>query len=211
MRYGQLPKELGQHEVDCREMMFYQYLPIKMPDKTQPIYEQRLKYFDNLVGIICCDFIGTFGLDKYVSYYIYLTAKYMYQSPHCSFNREGYHSDGFMTNDINYIWCDKNPTVFNSSYFELTEDDAASLSEMQSQALPEREVCYPENTLLRLNQYNIHKVSDTVEGGMRAFLKISFSSDMYDLLGNSHNYLIDYDWHMRSRKPNRNIPQNIKI
>ena len=29
MRYGELPKPLGIFEVECNEMMFYQYLPIK--------------------------------------------------------------------------------------------------------------------------------------------------------------------------------------
>lgn len=30
MKYCELPKNLGVHEVLCSEMMFYQYLPIKM-------------------------------------------------------------------------------------------------------------------------------------------------------------------------------------
>lgn len=43
--------------------------------------------------------------------------------PNCSFNRMGYHSDGFLTDDINYIWCDNNPTIFNISAFNLTLDE----------------------------------------------------------------------------------------
>lgn len=45
---------------------------------------------------------------------------------------------------------------------------------------------------------------------MRAFLKVSFSKDKYDLLGNSHNYLMDYNWEMKARKEDRNIPQSSK-
>lgn len=30
MKYGQLPKSLGIFEVECKEMMFYQYMPIKL-------------------------------------------------------------------------------------------------------------------------------------------------------------------------------------
>jgi len=209
MKYGNLPKDLGTFEIECKEMMFYQYLPIKMPTETQPFYEARLKCFDKLIGAICCDYIGEFGLDNYVNSYVYLTAKYMYQMPNCSFNRPGYHSDGFMTDDINYIWCDKNPTVFNSSDFVLTMDDSGSLIEMEQQAKPENEIKYNENTLLRLDQFNIHKVADIKESGMRAFLKISISKDKYDLIGNSHNYLISYDWEMKERKPQRNIPQSL--
>ena len=127
MRYGELPKELGIFEVEAKEMMFYQYLPIKMPNETQPIYEQRLKCFDALVGAICCDYIGEFWLDNYVNSYVYLTAKHLYQMPNCSFNRTGWHSDGFLTDDINYIWCDKYPTIFNKTDFDLPLDDLLSM------------------------------------------------------------------------------------
>lgn len=208
MKYGQLPIDLGIHEVSCNEMMFYQYLPIKMAGVVNPVYEERLRCFDKLVGVISCDFIGVFGLDNYVKSYVYLTAKYMYQLPNCSFNRMGYHSDGFMTDDVNYVWCDKYPTIFNKTYFNLTFDDLASLEEMEQQAALFNEVSFCENSLLRLNQYNIHKVSEVSKGCMRTFLKISFSNDKYDLIGNSKNYLIDYNWEMKSRKETRNIPQS---
>lgn len=208
MIYGDLPVTLGTHKVIIPEMMFYQYLPIKFPTVVKPIYEERLKCFDDLIGNICCDFVGEFGLDRYVDSYVYLTAKHMYQMNNCSFNRMGYHSDGFLTDDINYIWYNKNPTIFNNSYFNLTLDDSISMDEMNKQALKEYELTYPENSLLRLNQYNIHKVNDFQQPGMRGFVKVSFSKDKYDLLGNTHNYLIDYNWDMKERKAERNIPQS---
>lgn len=211
MRYGDLPKELGIFEVEAKEMMFYQYLPIKMINQTQLIYEPRLKCFDALVGAICCDYIGEFGLDNYVNSYVYLTAKYLYQMPNCSFNRTGWHSDGFLTDDINYIWCDKYPTIFNKYYFELPLDDLLSMEAMEEQAMPFNNVTYKENQLLRLNQFNIHKVAPIKNGGMRTFLKISISKDKYDLIGNSHNYLLNYNWEMKPRKDTRNIPQSKKI
>lgn len=209
MRYGELPKELGIFEVECKEMMFYQYLPIKMPNETQPIYEQRLRCFDKLIGAICCDFIGEFGLDNYVSSYVYLTAKFLYQMPNCSFNRTGWHSDGFLTDDINYIWCDKYPTIFNKTDFNLPLNDLLSMEEMEKQAIPFNDVIYKENQLLRLNQFNIHKVAPIEKGGMRTFLKVSISKDKYDLIGNSHNYLLDYDWQMKQRNEVRNMPQSV--
>lgn len=207
MEYGELPHKLGIFNINCKEMMFYQYLPIKMIGEVQPVYEQRLKIFDELVGAVCCDFIGEFGLDKYVDSYLYLTAKFLYQLPKTSFNRLGWHSDGFLTDDINYIWCDKFPTTFNNSKFNLTLDDCLSMKEMEEQALVENNVVYEENRLLRLNQYNIHKVSDVTEGCMRTFVKLSFSKDRYDLVGNSHNYELNYEWEMKDRKVERNIPQ----
>lgn len=197
--YGELPKQIGTCEIECKEMMFYQYLPIKLIGNTMPIYEDRLKCFDGLVGIICCDFVGSFGLDKYINSYVYLTAKYMYQKDGCSYNRPGWHSDGFMTDDINYIWYDKDPTIFNAAKFDLTMDDYHSLLEMNQQYKWELNKTYPANTILRLDQYNIHAVGNTTNG-MRIFVKVSFSKDKYDLIGNSHNYLLDYNWEMKPRK-----------
>ncbi len=209
MKYGELPIQLKQYDIHCSEMMFYQYLPIKLPIETQPTFEERLNCFKEIIGSICCDFIGVYGLDKYVASYIYLTAKYLYQKPDCGFNRPGYHCDGFMTDDVNYIWSDRFPTVFNKTEFNLSMDDSGSLVEMEQQAIPENEITFPEKTLLRLNQYNVHKVADISEAGMRAFIKVSFSNDKYDLIGNSHNYLIDYNWDMKERQSERNIPQSI--
>lgn len=211
MNYGELPKSLGLHQIDVNEMMFYQYLPIKFPEKTDIIYEERLRCFDKIIGIICCDYIGEYGLDRYVNSYVYLTAKNMYQNNNCLYNRPNWHSDGFLTDDINYIWSNKLPTTFNGSTFNLCHDDSQSLIQMEAQALPINDKFYSKNELLRLNQYCIHKVSDIKEGCIRAFLKISFSLDKYDLVGNSHNYLLDYNWQMRNREISRNMPQNKSI
>ena len=121
----------------------------------------------------------------------------------------GWHSDGFLTDDINYVWCDKYPTIFNKTDFDLPLDDLLSMEEMDKQAMPFNDVQYNDNQLLRLTQFNIHKVAPITKGGMRAFLKVSISKDKYDLIGNSHNYLLDYDWQMKERKQERNIPQSV--
>ncbi len=208
MPYGELPLELGVFKIKCDEMLFYQYIPIKLADKFPCIYEQRLICFSELIDTICADFISDFGIKKYLDSYVYLTAKHLYQTPNNSFNRKGYHSDGFLTNDINYIWYDTNPTIFNTSNFNLNLDDKLSLMEMAEQANVENDISFNENTLLRLDQFNIHRVADTDKGGMRTFIKVSFSKDKYDLIGNSHNYHLDYNWKMVERKVERNIPQS---
>lgn len=208
MKYGELPKELGLFKVDCKEMMFYQYLPIKMPREASPTYESRLSCFNKLIDEICEAFIKEYGACTYLNSYMYLTARHMYQVPNCTFNREGYHSDGFLTDDINYIWCDKYPTIFNKTLFNLIPDDKIAIKMMEMQAESRNEVTYQENQLLRLNQFNIHKVAPIKEECMRTFLKVSFSKDKYDLIGNSHNYLFNYKWDMKSRNKERNIPQS---
>lgn len=206
MRYGELPTSLGIIEANVEEMFFYQYLPVKLAGQIQPVYEDRLKVFDVIIGRIACHFIGSFGLDAYKNHYMYVTAKHMYQKPNCEFNRPGWHSDGYLTNDINYIWCNNNPTTFNTFPFKLSADHELSLTEMEQQAMKKHEVLYADNEILMLNQYNIHRVTPTKNAGMRAFLKVSFSLEKYNLIGNTHNPLIDYNWEMKPRKIERNHP-----
>lgn len=210
--YGQLPVVVGKYELQVREMMFYQYLPVKVPGSYEIIVEERIRVFDKLVGIAAGNFIGEFGLDRYVASYAYLTAKHLFVSPDYNMNREGWHSDGFMTDDINYIWSDTVPTVFNDSKFNLTQDDKLSLEQMHLQADPKRDHVYVDNILLRLNQYVIHKCGEITKGTMRTFFKLSISKDEYDLEGNSVNYGLEYPFknRMRKRGIDRNIPQNVK-
>ena len=155
---------------------------------------------------MCCDFVGSFGLNRYVDSYVYLTAKHQYQRNHQGFNRPGWHSDGFSTDDISYIWSDKQPTIFNSGDFYLSDDDSFSMKEMEQQALEENNFFYPNNSVVRMDQYSIHKVGEYEEGD-RAFIKICFSKDQYALKGNSINYELDYDWEYQDRHKERNIPQ----
>lgn len=207
MKYGAQPAWLGVHEVQCVEFMFYQYLPVKLAGQTAVAREDRLKPFDTLLGTICCDYVGFRGLDEFVASYVYLTAKRMYQSPGCPMNRPGWHTDGFGTNDINYIWFDHTSTIFNYSNFDLPEDDNGSMSAMAIQADPSNDTTFADGSLLRLDQFVVHRVSAVPCTEPRTFLKVSFSRDKYDLAGNAHNPLLAYDWPMRERVLTRNVPQ----
>lgn len=205
--YGKLPKNLGAMRVETNEMFWYQYLPIKFPGSEIKI-EDRLKCFTAMIGKAACDFVAEDGLERYNDSYIYLTAKRLFQKD-VPFNRPGFHSDGFLTNDVSYIWSDKQPTVFNCSNFSLSLDECESLQEMERQALSENNFIYPNSVLLKLDQYVIHKVGGLVPG-VRTFVKICFSKDKYDLEGNSHNYMFDYDWKLRKRGEIRNVPQKLE-
>lgn len=208
-KYGELPTIVATDlELVASEMMFYQYLPIKMQGYYGVKREPRLNFITPLLDICFEDFMDNYGFEDFKKCYVYVTVKYLYQITGCSFNRFGWHSDGFMTDDVNYIWSDQQPTVFNTSNFSLSQDDEKSLVEMNQQALSINNITFENRTLLRLDQYNIHKVSDEPFNGMRTFVKVSFSPDKYDLEGNSHNHLIDYNWPMQKRSASRNIPQS---
>ena len=205
--YNKTPKNLGIFKCNVQELFSYTYLPIKLRGGAEPVVEERLKVFNNLIGRACCDFIGSFGLDLYIDSYIYLTAKHQYQREGSGFNRPGWHSDGFGTEDISYIWSNCQPTIFNSGPFVLSEDENLSMKEMENQARPENNYSFPNNSLLRMDQFSIHRVAE-YEGGNRAFAKICFSRDIYNLRGNSINYLLDYSWEFVERLKERNVPQN---
>ena len=100
--------------------------------------------------------------------YAYLTCHNLYQ---CGkpFNRPGWHIDGFGTDDVNYIWSNKQPTVFNHGPFSLSDDDKQSMIDMNNQAKEENNFTFPDCSLVRINS-SVHKVGDLVEG-MRCFLK----------------------------------------
>lgn len=208
--YGVLPVLLGHIPIEVTESMFYLYMPIKIAGNSfvAKHVDKRLKIFMPLIEAAYQDHFQVYGLKARLDSYMYLTVKHGYIGPGMPGNRPGYHSDGFLTDDINYIWCDANPTIFNNSSFDLTLDDQISLQEMEDQANPEYEITYPPYTLLRLDQYNIHKVAEPTKGMMRTFVKMSFSKDKYDLIGNTHNYNLIYDWEMKPRAEFRNMPQS---
>lgn len=204
--YGNLPVLIGNFDINCKEMMFYQDMLIKPKNQhTSYRIENRLECFNALISWAACDFAKTFK-DRYYHNYIYLSAKHLFQPENQSFNRPGWHSDGFGSDDINYIWSNKFPTVFNTSKFNLSNDDKKSMQEMEEQALPENDIVYPEGSLLRLDQYNIHRVATNTPASMRTFVKVTFSKNKFNLLGNTHNYELDYNWEMKPRSLDRNIP-----
>lgn len=202
-KYGQEPTIIRRINLIPSEMCFIQYLPIAMAtsEGLGPTIEvpKNLEWVWPLVVRTVND------CNEVVGNYIYLTVKHLYVTPNNMGNRPGWHSDGFGTDDINYIWCDKYPTEFCIQDFSISEDCETSLIEMESQALESNIVTYPENTLLRLDKYNVHR-TPIVGEGYRTFVKISISKNRYNLQGNSHNYLFAYDWEMVVRSDIRNHP-----
>lgn len=209
--YGNYPKVIGtfgEHKVTANEMMFYQYLPVKNTGEIGLfINEDRIKPFEDIILKSCLDYMNSYGRKAFQKAYVYVTIKNLYQhAGGHSFNREGWHSDGFLTDDVNYIWCNNTPTEFNMGDFNITLEDIQGMRDMNAQAKDKNNFIYPPNTLLRLDQYVIHRVAETKESGMRAFVKVSISKDRYDLIGNSIND-INKNWKMKPRSVERNVPQ----
>lgn len=212
--YGNPPKVLGEIDLNPTEHMLYLYLPILMPGKMMQL-PKRLDFIRPLIKPILMDVMEDRDLfDKYV----YVTAKTCWVEPGAPGNRPGWHADGFGSDgDLNYIWYDMNPTEFAMLPFSnIPTDDMAMLAKIEEQINIYRHihlggspsfdpiVTYPNKTLLRLDESVVHRVNPNPKPGLRTFIKISVSKHKYNLKGNSHNYLFDYDWKMFDRADIRN-------
>jgi hypothetical protein len=193
--YGNAPEIVGSVDVHPSEMCFVQYMPIKMGNVV--MIPDRLKWAIPIIDL--CKDKGDFE-------FMYLTAKYIWVNSNNMGNRKGWHSDGFMTDDINYIWYDCCPTEFCIQPFKVTMDHEKSMVEFAKQARQNRIETYAPGAVLRLDQSVIHRPSEQPYEGMRAFVKVSLSDSKYNLKGNARNELFDYDWEMKERSVSRNHP-----
>lgn len=215
------PELIGSYEVENPEMMFCMYLPIKFAGDSKRYLPGNLSPYKDIINSSFNDYTSlmyekfrkdTVTLRDRISMfskhmdetYVYITVKHLHVSPRYSGNRGGWHIDGFGTQDINYIWTDKFPTEFCLQDFNLSDDCEESLREMEEQARVGNIATFPEKSLLRLNSSVVHRVPEIKESGMRTFVKISFSKEKYNLVGNAHNYMKTYKWEMIERKENRN-------
>lgn len=202
--YGTAPIDLGLIDLDPKEMLFWLYCPIKLAGELKLVVPDNLKQFLPIVYTAMQDA----GMERWKRDYVYITAKNVWTTPDNTAQRPGWHCDGFMTDDLNYIWQDREPTLFweQPDLVELTQDHAVSMEEMATLAhvFPENECTYPLKHLLRLDQTVIHRVADFSGAGMRAFVKVSVSQHPFNLVGNSINHELAPDWHYAHRSAERN-------
>lgn len=203
--YGQRPRDLGLIGINPEEMMCWLYCPIKLPGMQSVSAPDNLRQFRWIWETARKDCADCWG-DSYV----YVTAKTLWVTPENPGNRPGWHSDGFLTDDLNYIWADRAPTVFYHDWqlHSFTADHTASLAEMDD--LCEDRVSahhrYSDKHLLRLDETVLHKTPSHFAPGMRTFVKISVSRHRYALRGNSINWDFGLLGDYGERGEERNCP-----
>lgn len=202
--YGELPEVMANINIDVsnEEMCFVQDLPVRLPmQKISHVLPDNLEWCSSLIEKASIhESIYKGNTWKYV----YLTVKRLYGVG----NREGWHCDGFGSEDINYIWYDSHPTQFyDGNHLKLVHDHKNSILQMSELLYKTNKIKeYPCESLLRMSQSSIHKVNEKLFTGLRTFVKISFSNERYNLKGNAHNYKLDYNWDMVKRSTSRNHP-----
>lgn len=208
---------------DWQEFMHYLYLPVRLPahdrkdwglpDEALP---DRLAFLEQVIDRAVWD--ASQQVAHLQDPYVYVTARRGFATPGNPLNRPGWHCDDFGGTDLNYVWCDEFPTRVlraDPGSIDMPADDVESMRVMDSVAemigWPGADDVWIEpirtHTMYRLTPHVIHDTPIIpAPGGMRSFFKISVSNHRYDLIGNSHNHLLDYDWPMVSRDVLRNQP-----
>ena len=183
-------------------MCFVQYMPIKRPFGFVAIPE-NLCWTKPVVETICSVDEYNYRLERS---YIYLTVKHLYVERGSLGSRPGWHIDGFLSDDQNFVWCDKNPTEYVPSLdsYTFSQDHEKALHEMKlADIMTIHEI--PVNAVVDLER-TVHRTKEDIEPGLRTFIKVSVSEHKYNLQGNAHNYLIPHGWKMYPREKARNHP-----
>lgn len=229
------PFGIGEYECDIDEFCFVQYMPVKMagswdvliPESLQPatkiVEEAYEKYHWATI-----DQDSDHAPHPCTLAYIYLTVKRGFATTESPLNRPGWHVDAFgHPEDFNYVWCDKFPTRYvTGDIGEVPEDDAGALEVFEdvgtlAQAhhdyAPMLSLFRNYEPSLALHHVNpgelyyfgqdvVHTTPIIDNPGLRTFVKVSISPHKYNLKGNAHNYLFDYEWEMFDREEVRNDP-----
>lgn len=140
--------------------------------------------------------------------YCYLTIKKMYVQPNTLGNREGFHIDGFKSDQENFIWsdCAETPTEVAIGNFLLSNDHDKSLVEMNIQATKCFKYQLSPNTLYEMDQNCVHRptANNTNKAVLRTFIKITYSKELFNCFGNAWNYKLPYIKPHKNRNEHRN-------
>lgn len=189
--------------------MYYLYLPVKMRDTSDVRIPENVKGLWPLIEE-AMTVAARSNRDIHADY-VYLSARKGWATPDNPLNRPGWHSDGFGTEDLNFVWWRGTGTRFAIGDFGIVpEDHITSLEHFERIAQHSGKVKivedYPERCLYEIDPYVVHATPNMTSSAWRQYVKVSISTERYNLENNSHNYLFEYDWPLYSRSVIRNDP-----
>ena len=191
---GGNPKMIKTIKLDPQEYCNILYLPIYIEWQGFKIPKRVMPYLPIIKEIP-------------VEYnYMYITIKHQYVEAQGYGNRPGWHVDGFLSNNKEYVWCSREPTEYISisEYEEVAEHETALENFNRLGTARRIQSLHPE-TLYFLGK-TIHRTPKIIEGGVRTFVKISCSNEKFNLKGNAVNELLKYKWKYYDREITRNHP-----
>jgi len=205
------PESLGVFEMSMDELCFYQYFKCKNKGTSRVVLEKRMRPCVAMINECLKDFDDRNPKDSAFGKNVYVTLKHLYQFDRTQYNRRGYHCDGFGTNDMNYIWSNTQPTIFNRYQITMTDCHDQSLVDMRKNLPAEKEYSFHNKSLIMLRPNVPHRVNECGTEGVRTFFKLSITDHEYDLYGNSinHKLITAKNYPKRLRNKWRNPPERI--
>lgn len=206
--HSTIPKGINaEYDVESLEFCNIVYMCIKQAGSSEYSIPDNLK---ELVDSVISD-IYTLSPELYDNdwtKYCYLTVKKMYVQPNSYGNREGFHIDGFLSDQENFIWsdCEGTPTEVSIGKFELSNSHETSLTEMMVQASYNfTEQLKPFN-LYDMNQSIVHRPTKNLnsEAVLRTFIKVTYSKELFNCVGNAWNYKLPHIKPTVKRNQSRN-------
>lgn len=189
-------------------------LPIKMPRSDIRIPQEFSQFKEFIKKVFTHESITNPNLNDW---YTYLCVDQRPVEPSFSQRRPGAHVDSFPTGRINmnrlsdsiYIGYDCLPTEFCLGNFAFRKGiDTSNNSDIlkhfeENTRETKRYECY---NIVKIDSGHVHQVSmnknlNTVN---RTFIKVVFSPDVFNRVGNDHNYLFEYNWPLYERTVERN-------
>lgn len=126
--------------------------------------------------------------------YLYISVKKSHVQPYTTAMRSGFHIDGFLSNDRNWILADSMPTQVAVGTFSITPDHEKSLIEMYEQSRHKDRVQLKPHTLYHLDHECVHAPVNNMRGEtvVRTFIKVVASKELFNGYGNAWNYLLPH-------------------
>ena len=124
-----IPESIGEYYFNSKEYCQYLYLPVMFAGDPEIYLEPRLEFLRGMINDTVNDYITNNYSGQFNDEYIYLTIKQTFIPKDTHHNRPEFHSDGFLTDDVNYIYFDKYPTEFMIGNFNVPKHDELSMVE----------------------------------------------------------------------------------
>lgn len=198
---------VANYDVSSLEFCNIVYMCIKQAGSSEYQIPDNIKYL--IEQLISDVYILSPNLyDDDWTKYCYITIKKIFIQPQSLGNREGWHIDGFKSDQENFIWsdCGVVPTEVSLGCFELTNDHNKSLTEMLGQSCNNFNLQLESNRLYMLDQECVHRptVNKTNTSVLRTFIKVTYSKELFNCIGNAWNYKLPHIKPTKHRFEHRN-------
>jgi hypothetical protein len=149
--------------------------------------------------------------EQLLAYHAYITIDQSYVKAGTMQRKPGTHVDGFQGARIHpktiinhsYVVSNGTPTLYYPQSFNFTAVDERihdCFLEMDAQANNESAFKTNHYQIYLMNAYTVHRAVTAETNCFRTFLRISYDTKEFDRLGNTVNYMLDYNWKMVPRE-----------